>query len=94
MHRCFLAGFRFLTHVPGRQNFLPSLLSILTLFPAMVIEPLPLPPAFLALLSREELGMPFHLGNEALSLLSKPLVLNLLHVGITWETLNITDDLV
>lgn len=36
--------------------------------------------------------MPSHLGNVALSLLPQPLVLNLLHAGITWEALNTTDD--
>lgn len=35
---------------------------------------------------------PSHLGNVALSFLPQPLVLNLLHVGITWEALNTTDD--
>lgn len=40
------------------------------------------------------IGMLFHLGNEALSSMSKPQVLNFLHGEITWETLNITDDLV
>lgn len=46
----------------------------------------------LALLSRWEFCMPSHLGNVALSFLPQPLVLNLLHVGITWEALNTTDD--
>ena len=38
--------------------------------------------------------MPSHWGNVALSLLSEPLDLYLLHAGITQEILSITDDLV
>lgn len=41
-----------------------------------------------------EFWVPSHSGNVALSLLFEPFVLNLLHVGITREALNITDDLV